>query len=215
MQKSFWTALVLAACACPLPAETLFYSGNLRTDATVTACGANCTLGPSNSDGDYAQFAAVVETFNIANATTLEAITYSYGGGTSLTGPVVSPGGLEPYLSLFDAAGNFLASTFFGTTCPAGAQTFNGNCFDEELDYGTLQPGTYEIALSAFENMSLAENNGTGTLADGFTGLGNLAPGEDLHFAFDVVLPTGTPEPAAWGLLAAGLAMISTKIRRR
>jgi hypothetical protein len=79
-------------------------------------------------------------------------------------------------------------------------------CFDVSLNGGTLIPGTYRIAISAFENMSSAENNGAGTLADGFTGLGNLAQGEDLHFAFDVTLATGgtqsVPEPATLWLTA-------------
>ena len=143
----------------------------------------------------------------------MEAITYSYGGGTSLTGAVVPAGGLEPYLSLFDSGGNFLASTFFGTTCPPGANSIGGNCFDEALDGGTLTPGTYQIALTAFENMSLAENNGTGTLSDGFTGLGNLAPGEDLSYAFDVSLPQNAPEPASLVLITIGFTILTLRKR--
>ena len=116
------------------------------------------------------------------------------------TGAATAQGGFEPYLSLFDAAGNFLSSTFFGTTCPAGAHTntVSGFCYDVELDGGTLAPGNYQIAISAFENMSYAENLGTGTLSDGFTGLGNLAAAEDLHYAFDVVLTStvAVPEPS-------------------
>lgn len=56
--------------------------------------------------------------------------------------------------------------------------------------------GTYQIALSAYENLSFAENLGTETLADGFTGLGNLYPGEDLHYAFDVNITPGSTPPA-------------------
>jgi hypothetical protein len=142
------------------------------------------------------------------------AITFSYGGGTNGASQVIPQGGFEPYLSLFDAGGNFLASTFFGTTCPPGANTntVSNACFDVQLDGGTLAAGSYQIAISAFENMSLAENNGSGTLADGFTGLGNLAAGEDLHYAFDVVLNSTTPvpEPGSGTLLltASGLLLI-------
>ena len=81
----------------------------------------------------------------------------------------------------------------------------SGNCFDVELDTSpVLQPGTYYIALTAFDNMSFAENLGSGTLADGFTGLGNLAPGEDLHYAFDVILSSeipAVPEPGSLSLV--------------
>jgi hypothetical protein len=197
-----------------LAANVIFFSGNLRADATVTSCGLGCILGPSNSDGDFAQWAAVVGSFTVTTATSMEAITYSYGGGTSLTGPVVPGGGLEPYLSLFDSSGSFLASTYYGTTCPAGANSFGGNCFDVALDGGILTPGSYQIALTAFENMSLADNYGTGNLSDGFTGLGNLAPGESLDYAFDVilpenqaVLPENAPEPASAVLVAIGAAL--------
>ncbi len=175
-------------------------------------------MGSSNTDGDYAQWAAVVDTFVVTTTTTMEAITYSYGGGTSKTGAVVAAGGLEPYLSLFDSSGNFLASTYYGTTCPAGAGTVGGNCFDVSLDGGTLTPGTYEIALSAYENMSLAENNGPpATLADGFTGLGNLAPGEDLNYAFDVILPSvaSTPEPLPLALTFIGFAVLAVSRKNK
>ena len=187
-------AITLTAVA-GAQATVLSFSGNLGTDATFLPPG-----GPSFTDADYAQWAAVVRTFHVASTSTMEAITFSYGGGTNGNGAVIAQGGFEPYLSLFDAAGNFLSSTFFGTTCPAGAHTntVSGFCYDEALDGGTLAPGNYQIAISAFENMSYAENLGTGVLSDGFTGLGNLATGEDLHYAFDVVLTStvATPEPS-------------------
>ena len=216
--RRVYLALALLGASSQLGANTLFYSGDLRTNATVTSCGSGCTLGPSNNDGDYAQWAAAVYSFHVYTTTAMEAITYSYGGGQSLTGPIVPSGGLEPYLSLFDAGGNFLASTFFGTTCPPGANSLGGNCFDVELDAGPLAPGLYQIALSAFENQSSAENPGSGTLADGFTGLGNLQPGENLNYAFDVILPQNTvptPEPALPGItiiLSVGL-ILSSRIK--
>ena len=151
----------------------------------------------------------------------MSAITYSYGGGTSLTGPSVAAGGLEPYLSLFDASGNFLASTYFGTTCPAGANTYDGNCYDESLDGGTLAAGTYYIALTAYQNISLAENYGSGNLSDGFTGIGFLASDEDLHYAYDVILtpnsapppPPAVPEPNYVFLM--GIALVAPFFLRR
>src|SRR5579863_1421341 len=112
---------ILAVWLAPAQASIISFSGNLRTDATFTSCGAGCTLGAGNSDGDYAQWAAVVSDFHVSVTSDMEAITFSYGGGTNGQGTVVSEGGFEPYLSLFDASGTFLSSTFFGITCPAGA----------------------------------------------------------------------------------------------
>jgi len=197
-------------------ADTISFTGNLRDDANVISCGSGCTLGPSNSDVDYAQWAAVVDSFTVGTESGMQAVTFSYGGGVNGAGTSIAEGGFEPYLSLFDASGNLLASTYFGTTCPSGANTntLSGECFDVSLDGGTLAPGTYQIAISAFENLSSAENLGTGSLADGFTGLGNLADGEDLHYAFDVVLTSAAPvpEPAeAWLLLGTLLTLVSVR----
>jgi hypothetical protein len=134
----------------------------------------------------------------------MEALTYSFGGGTSKTGASVTAGGFTPYLSLFDAGGDFLASAYSGY-CPPGAKSFNGSCDDALLNGGVLSPGTYQIAITAFENMSFAENLGTGTLADGFVGLGNLDG--TLNYAFDVILPNqvSTPEPTTLGIVAVFL----------
>ncbi|HLK19532.1 MAG TPA: DVUA0089 family protein [Bryobacteraceae bacterium] len=197
-------------------ANTISFTGNLRNDANVIACGSGCTLDASNTDADYAQWAAVVDSFAVGTTSQMSAITFSYGGGVNGAGTPIAQGGFEPYLSLFDSSGNFLASTFLGTTCPPGANTntLSGQCFDVSLDGGILSPGTYQIAISAFENMSFAENYGTGTLADGFTGLGNLADGEDLHYAFDVILMNTAPVPEPsdlWLLLAASLAFLAAR----
>jgi hypothetical protein len=218
-----------AVLSQPMQAGTLSFTGNLRADATFSSCGAGCTLGPADTDGDYAQWASVVRVFSVpapapglAFPTGIQVITYSYGGGINGADTVIAPGGFEPYLSLFDGTGNFLASTFFGTTCPPGAQTLpsSGQCLDARLNGGPLVAGNYAIVISAFENMSLAENSGSGNLTDGFTGLGNLAPGEDLHYAFDVILPTptpvvpGVPEPESLCLFAAAaLAACGVKTR--
>ncbi len=179
----------------PAHAGTISFTGDLATDATFLP-----PFSPPYIDGDYAQYAAAVRLFHVTTSSLMQAITFSYGGGVNGAGSTIADSGFEPYLSLFDAAGNFLASTFFATTCPSGAHTNSstGFCYDVLLDGGVLAAGDYKIAISAFENLSFAENQGNGTLADGFTGLGNLAPGEDLHYAFDVILTdtSGVPEPS-------------------
>lgn len=215
------TAVLAAAWLVPAHANTISFTGDLRADATFLSCGLGCTLGASNSDGDFAQWAAVVRDFNVSTTSVMQAITFSYGGGTNGQGTVIPQGGLEPYLSLFNSSGDFLASTFFGTTCPAGAQTntISHQCLDVLLNGGALAAGNYQIALSAFENLSLAENLGAGTLTDGFTGLGNLAASEDLHYAFDVILTpqvAPVPEPSAvWLCMAAVTALYCFSRRQR
>lgn len=194
-------------------AGTISFTGNLRSSANFTGCGTGCMLSPADSDATWAQWAAFSTNFTIPLPEAVKIVTFSYGGGTNGNGAPIAQGGFEPYLSLFDEAGNFLNSTFFGVTCPPGANTnsVSGQCFDVLLDAGVLAAGTYQVAISAFENMSLAENNATGTLADGFTGLGNLAPGEDLHYAFDIEIGGSSivPEPGTDSMVAlAAIALI-------
>jgi len=210
----------LAACLVVLAgqpsarAAAVFYSGNLRTDAVVLDCGPSCTLAPADTDGTFAQFAAVVVPFTVSTAGPVQVITYGFGGGTSIGGHVVLAGGLEPYLSLFDSGGNFLSSTFSGTTCPAGAAFVGPDCFDVLLDAGVLPADSYTLTLTAYENLSVAENLG-GTLADGFTGLGSLAPTETLAYAFDLVVPdAAVPEPGTATLVCIALAS-ALAFRRR
>jgi hypothetical protein len=102
---------ILLLASQPVRAGVIFYSGDLRTDATVSDCGAGCTLGPGDTDADYAAWAAVLLNFTVNAPGDVQAITYSFGGGTSIQGNVVGPGGFAPYLSLFDSSGNFLVST--------------------------------------------------------------------------------------------------------
>jgi hypothetical protein len=205
-------SLFLFSGASRASAASISFSGNLRTDATVLACGTGCTLSSANSDEEFAQYAAVIKSFSVTSASSVQIVSFSYGGGVNGDGASIPEGGLEPYLSLFDSTGAFLSSTYSGVNCPAGAHanTSSGECYDVLLDAGTLAPGTYQIALSAYFNMSFAENLGVGTLVDGFTDLGNLAFGENLNYAFDVNLSSPTtppdttpvPEPATGVLVA-------------
>ncbi|HTS29348.1 MAG TPA: DVUA0089 family protein [Bryobacteraceae bacterium] len=208
----------------------LSFTGDLKTDANIS--GGGYTLDQilaDNSDPEWAQFTGFAATFHVSDASAMKAITFSYGGGTNGHGTVIQEGGFTPYLSLFDSAGHFLGSTLNGSYCPAGANTnaVSGYCNDALLDGGTLAPGDYEIVISAWENMSYAENLGTGTLADGLTGLGNFdgtgpdelnGPTDGLQFAFDVILSgpevNSVPEPSSLWLLIT-LAPAVWKLSRR
>jgi len=208
--------LLVLATTSAVQADAVFYSGNLRANANITGCGSACTLAVGDTDATWAQWAAFSAPFTLVNPGTVNAITFGYAGGASATGAVVAPGGLEPYLSLFDASGNFLMSTFNGINCPPGAGMVSGNCFDVELNAGTLAAGSYTLVLSAYQNMSSAENFGSGTLADGMSGLGNLGVNENLNYAFDLNIsgqPAPAPEPATMLLVLAGVALVA--VRRR
>ena len=153
--------------------------------------------------------------------TDLQVQSYGYGGtanapgGVNAAGSVIPSGGFDPYLSLFKGMGSsatFLASNDDGL-CPPGAPA--PACADPTLLLSGLTPGPYVLALTVFDNFSFAENLGSGTLGDGFIGLGDYfdqASGtvRSSNFALDIgstgaITPTPVPEPGTLLLAAAVL----------
>jgi hypothetical protein len=130
--------------------------------------------------------------FSVSAASTVTIQSYGYGGsggapgGTNMAGVVIPAGGFDPYISVFVGAGpsaTFLASNDDGVCVPPSV--IGSLCPDSALSL-TLGPGTYTLVVEAFDNMSLAENLGSGTLGDGFTGLGNYDPSRTNNFAIDI-----------------------------
>ena len=139
---------------------------------------------------------------------------YGFGGGVNAGGTVIPSGGFDAYLSVFAGTGPsaiFLASNDDGT-CPLG--TPDPTCSDPTLSLSAQPAGWYTLALTVFDNFSFAENFGSGTLGDGFIGLGdyfNLASNSfrTSNFALDVSSSAGfVPEPGTIFLFATGVALL-------
>ena len=137
-------------------------------------------------------------------------------GGTNAVRMVISDGGFDPYLTLFRGTGpnaTFFASNDDGL-CPPGAPA--PACEDSTLMLSGLAQGAYTLALTVFDNFSFAENLGTGTLGDGFIGLGDYfdqasGTARSPNFAFDIsssgsFTPAPVPEPQ--GLVLTGTILI-------
>lgn len=142
------------------------------------------------SDGDANDTRAY--TFGVSAASTVIIQSYGYGGssgapgGTNLAGASIPDGGFDPYVSLFTGTGSsatFLASNDDGACPPATAD--GGVCADSSLSL-SLGAGSYTVIVAAFDNMSLAENLASGTLGDGFTGLGNYDSLRTANYAIDI-----------------------------
>lgn len=162
--------------------------------------------------------------FTLSATADLDIQSWGYGGssgapgGTNAAGAVISAGGFDTYISLFAGEGDsatFLASNDDGGCGPAAADPV---CEDSRLDFASLGPGVYTVALTLPNNYSIAENYGFGTLGDGFINLQgdyyDFASDEvrTSSFAFDIessaaVAPT--PEASSFALFATGLAMVS------
>jgi hypothetical protein len=148
--------------------------------------------------------------FTTSTTSDLSFQSWGYDGGTNGAGHVISAGGFDPYLSIFLGSGP--TATFF--------QSNDDGCFgcaDPSLTLLGAAAGTYTIALTAFDNLSYAENLGAPfTLGDGFTGLGFYNE-RSSNFALDITSSAGfaqAPEPGTISLLAAGAALILISRRK-
>ena len=163
----------------------LIFSSGIASAASISWQNALAlSAGAANGTATYK--------FSVSAASTVTIQSYGYGGsagargGTNLAGAVIPAGGFDPYISIFVGAGpsaTFLASNDDGACIPPSL--IASVCADSSLSL-TLSPGTYTLVVEAFDNMSLAENLGSGTLGDGFSGLGNYDPSRTNNFAIDI-----------------------------
>jgi hypothetical protein len=196
----------------------------LAMPCTATSISVTGSLDPNNPN-DVLLFA-----FSLSAPSILTIQSYGYGGtsnapgGSNAAGSVILAGGFDSYVSLFagtGAAATFLMSNDDGV-CPPGNPA--PACHDSTLVVASLAAGSYTMALSVFDNFSFAENFGSGTLGDGFIGLGDYfdaASGtiRTSNYAVDIsapsLVPGQVPEPAVWPMAAGGLlALVLANIRR-
>jgi hypothetical protein len=197
-------------CAAGLLSWMLLAAACLADSVSLTG-----SLDPNNAND------VLLYSFTLSAASSLTIQSYGYGGsssapgGTNAAGSVIPAGGFDTYFSLFDGTGptaTFLTSNDDGL-CPPG--TPSPACHDSTLALNPLAAGSYTLAVSVFDNFSFAENFGTGTLGDGFIGLGDYfdaASGTVRSSDYAVDISAGglvaTPEPAAWPVVAVGLLVL-------
>jgi len=152
---------------------------------------------------------------------TLGLQTWSFGGGTNAAGAVISAGGFDPFVSVFQGTGStalFINGTsdvlggFAG--CPPGKEVDIGGlvCGDIKMDL-SLAAGTYTVLLTDGDYIPSGVFETAGMLGDGFTDLTGGAfqtcnvvgstttcATDTANWAIDITTPSGVaavPEPAA------------------
>lgn len=164
---------------CQVVAASALFAASPGQAATLSVQGTLVlSAGAANDSYTYV--------FVVGTPSTVNLQSYGYGGGLNAAGSSIAAGGFDAYFSVFSGTGStatFLASSDDGN-CPPGASSA-GLCRDPSLSL-SLGAGYYTLVVSSFANGSIAENFGSGTLADGFTGLGNYDTSRTSNFAFDI-----------------------------
>jgi hypothetical protein len=191
---------------------------------TVAPCFASTILfqGTFAADDQVALFNI---TANTSEAITIQ--TVSYAGGT-VNSAIVPAGGFAPTAFLFDNLGDVLILTS-GLCSQVGTDPTTGNC-DDLYFQDTLGPGTFTLALAAFDNTPVGTAVSDGFVQDGNPGFTCQEAGTSGSFC-DLTTALGTsrtgnyaiaitgadsattPEPGSIFLLFAGGALIA--VRRR
>jgi hypothetical protein len=167
------------------------FSGRLD-DPTNTALHSSGGGAPGFGD-DYA----------IANNVALYSFHLTADGTISIASTGFAAGGVDPYFTVFQ--GSTSVATFLGSNYDRAFST--GGDFSLAAK---LSAGDYQFALGTFANMSFAENAGSGTLADGFVGLGQPSSLGNTYYSFTVstgAVTSPVPESPTTVVLALGLAM--------
>jgi hypothetical protein len=91
-------------------------------------------------------------TVNTDSNVTLKSL--SYAGGTQADGTVISAGGLDPILSVFDVStGNRIAQNDDGNSSNVGTDPVTGQTYDTFLQT-FVNPGQYTVAVSQYDNFA-------------------------------------------------------------
>lgn len=130
--------------------------------------GANAATADFSFTGNFSSDDEVqLFNFSISATSTVTLISYSYAGGVMADGTIISPGGFDPILALWDSTGA-LVNEFDDGPEPVGTDPVTGSEYDTHLILPDLAPGTYTASIAQYANFAAGSN-----LTDGFSQTGN------------------------------------------
>jgi len=154
----------------------------------------------------------VQETFTLSSPSNLLVTTTSYGGGTNLDGSTSGAGGFQPSVTLYTAAGNYVASQQAGSSV-ARTDPSTGLAVDAYLSRMNLLAGSYILTLTDWETQQppTATNLSDGFVRYGGTTLVDVGGNtRNATYALNVsVTPASAaavPEPTTLGFMLVALS---------
>ena len=189
------------------------------------AVSADATLANFSFTGSFANDSEVqFFDFSIsADSSTVLIDTLSLNGGTNVASQVITGGGFNPYLSLWEqSTGNWVFNTATKNTADEAVISSTAS-----YSYGTLLAGNYILALSQFDNVAAGTNLSEGFGADlGLASFAGSPPftlnggGGSGHWAVDIqnvdsASIRAVPLPGAFGFMVSGLLGLAALIRRK
>ncbi len=187
--------------------------------------------GTFSQDDDVQLFS-----FEVGASSTVTLRSLGYAGGVNSAGQIITRGGFDTILALFDNSGTLINSNDDGEENVA-PDIATGQRWDAFLET-ELTPGSYSVTVMQFDNFAngpdladgffrQGEGNftaGFGCGADAFCDISGVSPFDQRsnQWAFDVLnvnSATGSvsaiPEPGTYGMLAAGLGLLGFAGKRR
>jgi hypothetical protein len=173
------------------------YSGYLNDPTNTALISSDVWSAGTPSSPQFTANLAMTADEVIANNVALYTFNLAAPGTVTFESTGYVAGGVNPYFTLFRGTG--AGAVFVGSNY----DTAGGGDFLISL---SLAADDYAIALGAFFNMSYAENLGTGTLGDGFIGLGVPDLGNYFYeLTADIGSGPSVPEPGTILLLGSAL----------
>jgi len=122
-------------------------------------------------------------TVTLSKSAVISVRTLSFGGGPNAAGAVVTPGGFDPTLSIFNGSGSLVAVNRDAGCGSASREPITSYCWDSRID-ASLTPGTYQVVLTESENLPLGP---TVSIPFVYDGTGNFTAS-----------PSGSPSNGFW-----------------
>jgi len=144
--------LAAARSARHAAAGVVFLSAALTSSALLASYSfTSSSVGGSFADDSRAEFA-----FTVGSISEVTLRTWSYAGGTNAAGELISAGGFDPIVSVFDSEGALIADNDDGSDV---VNQETGLSYDALLTL-ELSEGEYQAVLTEFSNFSDGTING-------------------------------------------------------